>query len=172
VLEIAANADPAVAERLRVEALDEHDPELRDLLLRVVGGLDDPKRHHAMLDRLVPDPKITAEDIVAIFGSGDVDAQLDSEAYIRAHFDDLMRRMPASENEDFPIALGLSRVFVATCDASSRDDVVAFLNAHFATIPSGARPVKQLIEGLDHCIARRQLLEPSVRAWLGAKGSR
>jgi cytosol alanyl aminopeptidase len=166
VLMLAANADPAVAEKLRAEAVDEPDPVLRDQLLGVVAGLDDPKRHRAMLEKLVDDPKLSSEDVAQLFGAGDFEAQRDSEDYIRTHWDALMKRLPTPENEDFPLAMRLMGPFTASCDAARRDDVVTFLQSHFASIPSGDRPTKQAIEGYDRCIARKQLVEPGVRAWL------
>jgi cytosol alanyl aminopeptidase len=166
VLTLAANADPAIAEKLRVEMDGEHDPVLRDELLGVIAGLDDPKRHRAMLEKLVADQELASDDLTLAFFAGDAEAQRDDEDYIRAHWDELMRKLPTSENEDFPVALRLEAPFVATCEASRRDDVVKFLQSHFASIPSGDRPTKQAIEGYDRCLARKKLVEPAVRAWL------
>jgi hypothetical protein len=36
----------------------------------------------------------------------------------------------------------------------------------FGKLPGGARNVKQAIEGMDQCIAKRKVLEPEVKAWL------
>ena len=41
------------------------------------------------------------------------------------------------------------------------------MTKHFASMPGGARTVKQAIESMDQCIASKQLLEPEIRAWLG-----
>ena len=169
VLSIAANADPAIAEKLRLEAIDERDQGRRDLLFNAIAGLDDPKRHHAMLDKLVADPKLSPEDLAGVLSAGDVEAQRDSEAYIRAHFDELVKRFPSAESEDFPLALRLLAPFEASCEPSRRDDVAAYLHDHFSSMASAERPVKQAIESLDACIARRKRIEPAVRAWLGAK---
>jgi hypothetical protein len=34
-------------------------------------------------------------------------------------------------------------------------------------MPGGARTVQQAIEAMDQCIARRKLVEPEIRGWLG-----
>jgi alanyl aminopeptidase len=165
-LTIAANADAKLAEHLRGEAVDEHDPELRDMLFNVVAGLDDPAQHRAMLDALVADPRVLAEDIINIMNAGDRRARLDSADYVRGNLDALLKRLPPNDNEDFPLALNLAYVVAEGCDAARRDADVEFLTKHFATLPSAERPVKQIIENLDHCIARKKLLEPSLRAWV------
>jgi hypothetical protein len=60
----------------------------------------------------------------------------------------------------------------AACAPDTRDEVVAYVNTHFAKLTGGARTVTQAIEGLDQCIARRKLIEPELRAWLGgARGA-
>jgi hypothetical protein len=119
-----------------------------------------------MLDKLVGDPKLSSEDVAQLFGAGDFEAQRDSEDYIRTHWDALMKRLPTSANEDFPLAMRLMGPFTASCDAERRDDVVTFLQTHFASIPSGDRPTKQAIESYDRCLARKKRVEPGVRAWL------
>jgi hypothetical protein len=173
VLVLAANADAKIAEQLRVEAVDEHDPELRDLLISVVAGLEDPPRHHAMLDVLVPEAKLTAEDVInALSSSRDEPTRADNEAYVRAHLEAIMKRLPAPENEDFPMALSLTYVFTGACDPARRDEIADYVTKHFGVLPAGERPVKQAIEVMDHCVARKKLVEPSLRAWLGAKPAR
>jgi hypothetical protein len=53
-----------------------------------------------------------------------------------------------------------------------RAEIVDYVNRTFAGMPGGARTVQQAIEGMDHCIARRQLVDPELRAWLGGKPER
>ncbi|HEY1550249.1 MAG TPA: M1 family aminopeptidase, partial [Kofleriaceae bacterium] len=165
ILTIAANADQAISDKLIADALAEKDPTLHSELLVAAVGVDDPKRHHAMLDKLVTDPKLTGPDIVAILTTGDVPAQLDSEAYIRAHVDELFARLPSGSTGQ--MALRIMRVFQAGCDASRRDDIAAFLTEHFAKVHGGERPVKQAIESYDHCVTARHSIEPMIRTWLG-----
>jgi xanthine dehydrogenase molybdopterin-binding subunit B len=167
ILTIAANADQAISDKLIADALAESDPQLHSELLVAAVGVDDPKRHRAMLDKLVPDPKLTSPDVVAVLTAGDVPAQLDSEAYVRAHVDELFARLPMVSTSQ--MALRLMRVFQAGCEPARRDDVAAYLTEHFAKLTGGARPVKQAIENYDHCVSARHAIEPMIRTWLGAK---
>ncbi|HEX4455896.1 MAG TPA: M1 family aminopeptidase [Kofleriaceae bacterium] len=167
ILMIAANADQAISDRLLADALAEKDPQLHSELLVAAVGVDDLKRHRAMIDKLVPDPKLTSPDLVTILTAGDVPANRDSEAYIRAHVDELFARLPMVSTSQ--MALRLMRVFQTSCEPARRDDVAAFLTEHFAKLTGGARPAKQAIESYDHCVTARRAIEPMVRTWLGAK---
>ncbi len=167
ILTIAANADQAISDKLIAGAMTETDPQLHSELLVAAVGVDDPKRHRAMLDKLVADPKLTSPDVVAVLTAGDVPAQLDSEAYVRAHVDELFARLPSGSTGQ--MALRIMRVFQVSCDPARRDDVAAFLTDHFAKIHGGERPVKQAIESYDHCVTARHAIEPMIRTWLGGK---
>ena len=91
------------------------------------------------------------------------------EAYERAHLDAIMKRLPASENEIFPLALLAAAPFTAACDPARRDEITTYVTAHFSALPSAERPIKQFLEQMDDCIARKKLLEPALRAWLTGK---
>jgi hypothetical protein len=77
--------------------------------------------------------------------------------------------MPASETEIFPLALLASVPFATACDPARRDEIATYVTAHFSSLPSAARPIKQLLEQMDDCIARKKLLEPTLRTWLTGK---
>jgi alanyl aminopeptidase len=164
VLSIAANADQAISDKLLADAFAEKDPQLHGELLGAAIGVDDPKRHRAMLDKLVPDPRLTPVDLLIVITAGDVSAHRDSEAYVRAHVDELLPRLGAGSTSQ--MGLRLMRVFTSSCDPARRDDIAAFLEAHFGKLTGGARPVKQAIESYDQCVRARQAVEPMVRAWL------
>jgi alanyl aminopeptidase len=167
VLALAVAADPKLAERLRGEVLDERDQATRDMLFEILGGIGDPARHRAMLDSLVLDPRLSADDVSSVLHAGDQAAQLESEQYIRAHFDELMKRLPPGARDIFPVAASLASVIFSSCDATKRDERVAYAKAHFSPLPTAERPVNEMIDANDHCIAQKHVVEPSVRAWLG-----
>jgi cytosol alanyl aminopeptidase len=169
VLKLAANADPKIAARLRVELDIETSPPVHLTLLGVLAGLHGPQQHRAMLESLVADPKLAPEDRGLIWLFGGEEARADNEAYLRAHLDDVLKRMPTGENEDFPIFLNLVGPFANACDPARRDEIAAYLTEHFGKLPSAVRPIKQAIERMDNCIASKQALEPALRAWLHAK---
>ena len=164
---IAANADANVADKLLAEAFAEHDPELHGELLATVFSIDDAKHHRAMLDKVVPDPKLTAPDLLTVLTVGDTRTLADSQAYVREHIAELLARLPVTSTSH--LAVRLLRVFTGACDPAKRDDTAAFITEHFGSVVGGARPAKQAIEAYDHCVTARHLIEPAVRTWLGVK---
>jgi hypothetical protein len=60
----------------------------------------------------------------------------------------------------------LAFVFTGACDASRRSEIVDYVNKTYAVMPGGERTVKQAVERMDQCIARRKLVEPAIRTWL------
>ena len=89
---------------------------------------------------------------------------------MRAHFDEVVKRLPSAATADAPLVLSLTLPFTYACEAVTRDEIVAYLKQHFGSIATLARPLQQGIERMDNCIARKKLLEPSLRAWLTAEG--
>jgi len=73
--------------------------------------------------------------------------------------------MPRDETSN-PSA-GLANLFTRACRAEQREAIVDYVKKTFEKMPGGARIVAQAIEGMDQCIARRKVLDPEIRAWLG-----
>ena len=169
VLELAANADPKIAAQVRADLPGEAAPVVHETLLATLGSMHDAQQHHAMLESLVGDPRLTSEDLGRLWSYGGEEARADNEAYLRAHFAEIMKRMPNGENEDFPIFLMLLYPFTNACDPARRDELAAFVTERFSKLPSAVRPVKQAIENMDNCIASKRALEPALRLWLAAK---
>ncbi|HEY6037422.1 MAG TPA: M1 family metallopeptidase, partial [Kofleriaceae bacterium] len=132
VLALAANADPKFAAQVRSDLASETSPVLHETLLATLGSLTDPQQHHAMIESLVDDPKLAPEDLARIWTYGGEEARADNEAYLRAHFAAIMKRLPSGENEDFPIFLLLIQPFANACDPARRDELAAFMTDHFS----------------------------------------
>jgi alanyl aminopeptidase len=169
VVSIAANADPKLAAQLRSDLDVEHDPVIHTTIVDALSQLRDPTQHRAMLESIVADPKLSAEDVAALWASSDEEVRADNEAFLRAHLDEVIKRLPSAATADAPLVLWLTLPFTFACEAATRDEIVAYLEQHFGSIATLARPLQQGIERMDNCIARKKLLEPSLRAWLTAK---
>jgi hypothetical protein len=169
VISIAANADPKLAAKLRSDLDGEHDPVIHSTIVWALSHLRDPLQHRAMLESIVADPKLSAEDVAELWVSSDEELRADDEAYLRGHLDEVVKRLPSAASADMPLILSLTLPFTDACEAATRDEIVAYLKAHFGTIATLARPLQQGIERMDNCIARKKLLEPSLRAWLTTK---
>ncbi len=89
-------------------------------------------------------------------------AELERQAalfdFVREHADDLLRRLP----EDYQRALVTN-----VCDAGRRDQVASFLESKLEPLPEvGTLAVKQKIESMDQCIARRAAQAPALAKFL------
>ena len=167
VATLAVTASPAFAARLRTDAFAETDPNLRQQLFGVLGAIRGPARLRAMLDSVGLDPRIRARDLTELLtASSDEPERAVVEAWLRAHWDAVQKAIPTLGSEDFPPLLAFIGMFSRACDASRRDELAADMTKRFGSLPSGTRPTQQAIEALDDCIARRKLIEPSLRAWL------
>ena len=181
-LRIAVDARPEVFERTLQDVRTETDRGKRQEMLRALAGVRDPKRHAIalglMLDKKL-DPRETLGMLFAgAFGGGrgggggaggEGDANLVvSQTFFREHEAEIMSTMP-QDGTSGPFAR-LSSLFTATCRADQREAVTDYVKKTFAKLPGAKRIIAQNLEQMDQCIARRQQLEPEVRAWLtGAK---
>ncbi len=170
VLQLAANADPKVVAQLRADLRKELDTAVRWVLLGVLESVSDPVQHRAMLESLATDPSLGPDEFSRIWASFEgQDQRAEVEAYEREHLAEIMKRLPASENEIFPLAVLAAIPFVSACDAARRDELRAFVTEQFSKLPSADRPIKQMLEQMDDCIVHAKLLEPAVRGWLTGK---
>ena len=169
VLEIAVNVDPTLLDQVRRDLAQEHDPVVREALIHVLTGVRDRKFHRAMLEALIAEPSLAPDELASIWTSYQGEAgRADNEAFLREHFAEIMKRLP-NTNDDAPLGLTTIDVFTAACDAGRRDELAAYVMKQYGPMPASARPVHQAIEAMDICIARKKLLEPSLRAWLMQK---
>jgi alanyl aminopeptidase len=170
VLDLAANADAKIAAALRADVDKEIDPVVRGAVVGALEKLRDPDRYRAMLASLATDPALTTEEYTWMWTTwGSEEARAVLEAYEREHLDDIEKRLPVSDTEIFPFGIVPGFSITAACDPARRDEIATYVTAHFASLPAADRLVKQAIEQMDDCIARRKLLEPALRLWLTGK---
>ncbi len=166
VLAIAVSASPEVAKQIRAAALAETDVAVRSDLFGSLGAIRDPERLRAMLDTIL-EPGVHGLDAIGVLtGWSDQLQRAVVERWVRTHFADLQRVIPSDGSEIFPMLQWTAGTFTAACDAARRDELAAYVTKTYGVLPAGERPTKQAIEGMDQCIARRALVEPSLRAWL------
>lgn len=169
VLDLAVDAAPALLDQVRRDLAQERDPVNREALIHVLTGVGDLKLHRAMLEALMAEPSLTPDELAGLWGSyRDEQGRADNEAFLREHFAVILARLPSS-NDDAPLALETMHVLTDACDPRRRDEIAAFVTKQYSVLPASTRPIKQAIEEMDICIARKQRLEHSLRAWLSGK---
>jgi alanyl aminopeptidase len=164
VLKIAVDARPDLFEQIRREVVTEPDRKRRLDMIHALGQVRDPIRRRRALE-LVLDPKLDIRETQALLFDGSTDAnRAAGRAFFRQHEQALIKRVPASGPNSS--AAGFAYLFTNACKADERDAIAAYVTKTFAGLAGGPRTVKQAIEGMDQCIARRKLLETEVKAWL------
>ena len=125
----------------------------------------DPVRQKAALG-LMLDPKLDIRETrYMVFGGSTEPNRAIAREFFKTHMDAIMARLPKDETAS-PLAI-VSAVFTSACDATRRDATADYVTKTFAKLAGGERIVKQQIEAMDQCIARRKVIEPELRAWLG-----
>lgn len=165
LLTLAVDARPAVFEQILKEVVGEPDRRKRGEMIQALASVRDPQRQKQALGLLL-EPKLDIRESIQMLHGGGSDAnRAVAQAFFREHGATLVKRLPDSETTS-PLA-GLSWLFTGTCKAGERDAIADYVTKTFAHLPGGSRVVKQSIEGMDQCIARRALVDKELRAWLG-----
>jgi len=165
VLELAADASPAVFDRLRQEVFTETDRQRRNDLLRALATSRNVKQQTAALELMLDDRLDIRDTQFLVFRASEEINRKTSQQFVRDHKDELLRRLPTERSGGSQAVLAYA--FTANCKAEQRDEIADYVTRTFAAMSGGARTVKQAIEEMDQCIARRKLIAPEVRSWLG-----
>jgi peptidase M1-like protein/ERAP1-like protein len=164
VLELAVESGKPMFDKLFQDLFTETDRSRLGDLLRALATARDLKQQTAVLG-LVLDTRLDVRDTAFVFFGAEQPANWrNSQRFIREHKDEILKRIPTEGTTSGQAFLAY--VFANSCSAESRDEIVDYVNKNFAGMPGGARTVKQAIEGMDQCIARRKLMEPEIRGWL------
>ena len=175
VLRLAVDARPELFERTLHDVGTEADRSRRQEMLRALASVRDPKRHAAALGLMLDKKLDPRETLMMLFGGGggrgggavgtEGEAHLAvAQAFFRDHQAEIMSTMP-QDGTAGPFAR-LSALFTATCRADQRAAIAEYVQKTFAQLPGGKRIIAQNLEQMDQCIARREQLEPEIRAWL------
>lgn len=165
ILRIAANASPDLHAKLLHDVKGERDRARRQEMYNALGAVRDAKRYEAALE-LTLDPAIDFREAQRLLLAASNNAMLEvSERFVRAHKDALFARLP-KESVTGGIGGLYIRLLTASCDATKRADVEKYLRENFESMPGGKREIAQGLEEMDHCIARREQITPSLRGWL------
>jgi hypothetical protein len=165
VILLAAHARPEIFDRLVREVYTEDDRDRRGEILHALATTRDPAQQRTAL-ALVLDPKLDIRDTQEVMTAARFEAnRVVAQRFFQDHKDAILARVPSDGTTSGQA--WLAAVFTSTCSAERRDEIAAYVTATFARLQGGARVVDQSIEAMDQCIARRGLLEPAIRSWLG-----
>jgi cytosol alanyl aminopeptidase len=167
ILEAASHASPAVFERLLDDVRREPDRARRQDIVGALASTPDIDRQRTALG-LVLDPALDIRDTQYMLFAATREAnRLVAQQFVRDNRDAIMKRLPTDGTAGVSGQAWLALVMTSACSPEHRDDSVAYVTSNFAKLPGGAHVVQQAIEAMDQCVARRKLIEPELRSWLG-----
>jgi hypothetical protein len=156
-----------VFDRLFQEVFKEEDRGRRGELIIALAGARGVVQQTAALGLVLDDRLDIRDTSFVFFGGQDEPNRVVAQRYFQDHQDAILKRIPSDGTANGQA--WLAGMFTASCSPGRRGEIVDYVTRTFAGMPGGARSVQQSIEAMDHCIARRQLLDPEIRAWLGGK---
>lgn len=160
VLSTAANSgDRALFDRLVAEFRKTDDRQQRRAIIGALESFRDPKLVEAAHE-LVLNPEFDARETGVLLFAGLDDPQTErmSFEFVKAHFDELVKRLPTGGGSDF--GANLPGV-VAGCDAQAERDI-KFFEDRSKQFAGGPRMYQQSLEALRLCTARKAALGPDV----------
>jgi alanyl aminopeptidase len=165
VLAIAVDARAELHARILKDVMTEPDRARRGEMLAALSGVRDVNRQKAAL-ALILEPRLDVRETIRNIYGGSSDANLaTAQQFFRDNQAAILKRIPQDETAS-PTAR-MSGLFTGSCKAEQRDAMADYVTKTFGPMAGGRRVVTQNIEEMDQCIARRKLLEPELRAWLG-----
>ncbi|HEX3760012.1 MAG TPA: ERAP1-like C-terminal domain-containing protein, partial [Kofleriaceae bacterium] len=165
VIALAARTSPAAFDRLLKDVVGEEDRGRRRDLVFGLASVRDVKQEAAVLGLLLDERIDIRDTMFLVFAIEEEANRVVAQRYFQDHKDALLKRIPAEGPTSGQA--WLAGLFTASCSAERRAEIVDYVTRTFASMPGGARSVQQAIEGMDQCIARRKLMEPEIRSWLG-----
>ena len=165
VLSIAVDAKAELFDKTLREVSTEPDREKRHEMFDALASVRDPVRFKAALS-LILDAKVDAREAKDMVFHAQTEATKEVvKEFVRTNREALLARLPSAQTTS-PLAR-YAYVFTSTCKADQRDAIADYVMKTFSSAGGGERVVKQAIESMDQCIAKRKILEPEIRAWLG-----
>lgn len=164
VLEIAVDAKPELFATILAQVHAEPDRDHRREMMHALASTRDVARQQQALALMLDKTLDIRETLWLPFSASTPENWDTARAFFRAHDAEILARLPSATATN-PSA-ELSALFTATCRAEKRAEVVAYVTKTFGGMAGAAQTLAENTEQMDQCIARRALLEPTVRAWL------
>jgi alanyl aminopeptidase len=165
VLAVSVDANPALFDKVLAEAPNEPERTKRLDMLHALAAVRDQSRQ-SRAHALLLDPKVDIRESIWMLWKTTTEAnRAISQAFFKAHEADIIKRLPV-DGATFSVG-SLGSLFTKSCKADQREAVVVYVTKTFGNYPGAERVLRQSIEDMDQCIAKRAVIEPQLDAWLG-----
>jgi alanyl aminopeptidase len=169
VLNVAAQfGDRSLWDLIHQQALAEKDPALRERLLHALGSFRDRTLAEASLRLLVTKEFDSRQTFFPLlFGPLEHAETRDLPFdFVRKNLDALLAVLPREVGGDFAAYLPITGN--AFCDAAHREEVDSFFRDRVKGYTGGERTLRNTLETIDVCMARKKTLGPSIAEFLKA----
>ena len=141
-------------DRLLDELKKAQDRRARSAIIAALGSFRDPKIVQ-QAPGLLLDPQFDVREMAGLIFSGLGDPQTQSLPFefLKAHYDEVLKRVP--REGDFDAAASLPFVGSPFCDEPSRRAFVEFFQDRVGNFLGGPRNYAQVLEGIRLCEAQR-----------------
>jgi alanyl aminopeptidase len=167
VLQTAAQfGDRDLWDLIHQQALAEKDPALREKLIDALGSFRNRELAEASLDLVLKKDFDIRQTFHALLFDPLDNVETDDLPFefVREHLDALLALLPREVDEDFAAYLPLTgKEF---CDATHRDELDSFFRDRVKNYSGGTRNLRNTLESIDDCIARKKDLGPSFAEFL------
>jgi cytosol alanyl aminopeptidase len=142
------------------------DRQTRALLIGAMSSFRDPAAIEAGMKAVFDGQVPFLEGASLLFaGQGQAATRKLPLEFLKAHFDEIVAKMPTGGGFDFGSVL--PQVGASYCDVQSRDELKSFLAPKVDKFVGAPRALDQTIESIDLCIAVKAAQGPSVETFLG-----
>jgi alanyl aminopeptidase len=164
---VGEEADRPLWDDVRARLAQTENPEERPRLLAVLLGPEKGELARAVRD-LALDPVLRATELSALLRAqaASVETREAAWQWLKENFDKILAAVPKHHGQS-----RLVRMAATFCDeAHARDAEAFFTPAKIASIEGAPRELAATLESIRLCAARREVQEPSARAFFAKRG--
>jgi alanyl aminopeptidase len=156
--------DRALFDALLRELNKTQDVRQRGWIIRALGSFRDPKLVAAALDLVIHSDIDTRETAGLLYsGLGDPATDRMSFEFVKANYDEILKRAPSGGGSDFGAILPNSAG--SFCEAASEKEYIAFFGERSKKFIGGPRIYDQTLEGIRLCVARKAAESADIAAY-------
>jgi alanyl aminopeptidase len=167
VLSTAAySGDRALFDSLVAELKKTKDLRQRGAIIRALGAFRDPNLVQAALDLVIHSDIDTRETTALLYaGMGDPATERMPFEFVKANYDEILKRAPSGGGSDFGAVLPYSAG--SFCDAASEKEFIDFFGERAKKFTGGPRVYEQTLEGIRLCEAQKAAESADIAAYFG-----
>ena len=158
--------DKALFDRFLTELKKTQDRQERERIIRAINSFRDRAAIEAAMQAVLSGniPFIEGGFILVAAGQSTAATRMMPLEFLKAHYQEIVSKRPTGGGFDFGSVL--PQVGDSYCDVQSKSELQSFFEPRVDKFVGAPRALKQVLEGIDVCIAEKAAQEPSVAAFL------